>query len=91
MAFYDAVAAHHGNLYEPSFLRDLIHDTVVTIKANLKVDWTEPHREDVKAAVRAAVKRVLRRPGVKEEHFDAFLERIMEQVEAIYARWPVAA
>jgi type I restriction enzyme R subunit len=64
---------------------------VQTIKRNLKVDWTEPHREDVKAAVRSAVKRVLRKRGVKEEHFDPFLERIMEQAEAIYASWPVAA
>jgi type I site-specific restriction-modification system R (restriction) subunit len=91
VAFYDAVAAHHANLYEPSFLRDLIHDIVQTIRKNLKVDWTEPHREDVKAAVRAAVKRVLRKRGVKDEHFDVFLERIMEQAEAIYATWPVAA
>jgi hypothetical protein len=37
------------------------------------------------------VKRVLRRPGVSEEHFDVFIERIMEQAEAIYARWPIAA
>jgi type I restriction enzyme R subunit len=91
VAFYDAVAAHHGNLYEPSFLRDLIHDVVQTVKKNLKVDWTESHREDVKAAVRAAVKRVLRRRGVREEHFDAFLDEIMEQAEAIYALWPLAA
>ncbi len=91
VAFYDAVAKHHGNLYEPSFLRDLIHDIVQTIRKNLKVDWTEPHREDVKAAVRAAVKRVLRKRGVKEEHYDIFVERIMEQAEAIYAEWPLAA
>ena len=58
----------------------------MTIKKNLKVDWTEPHREDVKAAVRAAVKRVLRRRGVKEEDFEPFLARIMEQAEALYGR-----
>jgi hypothetical protein len=57
---------------------------VATIKKNLKVDWTEPHREDVKAAVRAAVKRVLRRRGVKEEDFEPFVARIMEQAEALY-------
>jgi hypothetical protein len=37
------------------------------------------------------VKRVLRRRGVKEEHFDAFVEHIMKQAEAIYANWPLAA
>ena len=65
---------YHGTLYEPSFLRDLIHDVVQTIRKNLKVDWTEPYREDVKASVRAAVKRILRKRGVKEEHFEVFLE-----------------
>jgi type I restriction enzyme R subunit len=91
VAFYDAVAANYAAIYDQAFLRDLIHDVVQTIKRNLKVDWTEPHREDVKAAVKAAVKRVLRRRSVREEDFDAFLDRIMEQAEAIYAAWPVAA
>jgi type I restriction enzyme R subunit len=91
VTFYAAMAVHYGNVYEPSFLRDLIHDVVQTAKKNLKVDWTEAHREDVKAAVRAAVRRVLRRKCVREEHFDVFLDRIMEQAETIYALWALAA
>jgi type I restriction enzyme R subunit len=83
IAFYDAVAENYATIYDQAFLRELIHDVVLTIKKNLKVDWTEPHREDVKAAVRAAVRRILRRRGVREEDFDAFLERIMQQAEAI--------
>ena len=73
LAFYDAVAENYATIYDQQFLCDLIHDVVQTIKKNLKVDWTEPHREDVKAAVRAAVRRVLRRRGVKEEDFEPFL------------------
>src|SRR5262249_6222361 len=49
------------------------------------------HSPRPKAAVRAAVRRVLRRRGVREEDFDPFLERIMQQAEAIYADWPQAA
>lgn len=41
-------------------LRDLVHDVVKIVKGNLKVDWTEEHREDVQAAIRAAVKGTLR-------------------------------
>jgi type I restriction enzyme R subunit len=82
LAFYDAVAENYATLYDQQC--DLIHDVVVTVKKNLKVDWTEPHREDVKAAVRAAVKRVLRRRGVKEEDFEPFMVRIMEHAEALY-------
>jgi len=90
-AFYDAIAAHYETLYEQPFLRDLIHDVVQVIKKNLKVDWTEPHRDDVRAAIRAAVRRVLNRKGVKAEDFEPFLERFMAQAQALYAEWPLAA
>jgi hypothetical protein len=53
-------------VYNEPFLRDLVHDVVQTIKRNLKVDWTEPHRDQVRAEIRAAVKRVLRRRSVRE-------------------------
>ena len=89
LAFYDAVAQNFVGLYDQSFLRDLIHDVVGTIKRNLKVDWTEPHRTDLKAAVQAAVKRTLRRRGVRAEDFDPFLAYILTQAEALYADWPV--
>jgi type I restriction enzyme R subunit len=91
VAFYDAVAENYATIYNQAFLCELIREVVQTIKKNVKVDWTEPHREDVKAAVRAAVRRVLRRRGLREEDFDPFLERIMQQAEAIYADWPQAA
>jgi type I restriction enzyme R subunit len=91
LAFYDAVAENLVGIYDEKLLSGLIHDVVQTVKRNLKVDWTEPHREDVKAGVRAAVKRVLRANGVGAEHFDAVVGRIMEQAEALYADWPVAA
>lgn len=91
LAFYDAVAANYDQVYGVDFLRDLIHEVVLTIKRNLKVDWTEPHREDVKASVRAAVKRVLRTRSVKPEDFEPLVARIMAQAEALYAEWPQAA
>lgn len=91
VAFYDAIAANAEGVYEQEFLRDLIHDVVQSIKRNLKVDWTEPHREAIKAEVRAAVKRVLRKRGIEKEHFDPLLEGIMMQAEALYKYWPLAA
>lgn len=91
LAFYDAVATNYDKVYDPGLLRDLVHDVVQSIKRNLKVDWTEPHREDVKASVRAAVKRVLRARGIKAEDFEPLVGAIMAQAEAIYAEWPLAA
>ena len=69
---------------------ELIHEVVQTIKRNLKVDWTEPHREDVKAAMRTAVKRILRAKGVKPDDFEQFVAHIMTQAEASFADWPAA-
>jgi type I restriction enzyme R subunit len=89
LAFYDAVAENYATLYDTVFLRDLIHDVVQTIKRNLKVDWTASHRQDVKAEVRAAVKRVLRRREVKEQDFEPFVDRLLQQAEALFADWPM--
>jgi type I restriction enzyme R subunit len=91
LAFYDAVTANAATIYDQAFLRDLIHDVVRVIKRNLKVDWTQPHREDVKAEIRASVKRVLRTREVRVEDFEAFLEQFMTQAVAMYADWPSAA
>jgi hypothetical protein len=91
LVFYDAVAANYANLYEPSFLRDLVHDVVQTLKKNLKVDWNEPHRQQVFAAIRAAVRRTLQRRGVQPEHLEPITARVMEQAAATFANWPVLA
>ncbi len=63
LAFYDAVAANLATVYDEQFLAGLIHEVVLAVKRNLKVDWTEPHRDAVQAEVRAAVRRVLRARG----------------------------
>jgi type I restriction enzyme R subunit len=91
LAFYDAVAANLATVYDQKFLASLIHDVVLAVKRNLKVDWTEPHRDAVQAEVRAAVRRVLRTRDVRREDFSFLVERIMEQATALYARWPAAA
>jgi hypothetical protein len=90
-ADHDAVAMAYEDVYGTDFLRDLVHDVVQSVKRNLKVDWTAPHREDVKAAIRAAVKRVLIKKGVKPEHFDPVLMSVMSQAETAFANWPFAA
>jgi type I restriction enzyme R subunit len=80
-----------AKIYDQEFLTSLIHDVVQAVKRNLQVDWTEPHRDAVRAEVRAAVRRVLRVREVRREHFDFLIERTMEQAAALYADWPLAA
>ena len=91
LAFYDAVAERLHEVYDDRFLSGLIQDVVRAVKRNLRVDWTEPHRMDVKAAIRAAVKRVLRTRGVRAEDFDYVVDKLMEQAEVLYRDWPLAA
>ncbi|MEX2221493.1 MAG: type I restriction enzyme endonuclease domain-containing protein [Candidatus Rokuibacteriota bacterium] len=91
LAFYDAVAAQREAVYGVEFMRDLIHEVVQVIKRTVKMDWTEPHRDGVKAAVRAAVRRVLRSRDVHAEDFEPFVTAVMAQAEALFANWPLAA
>jgi type I restriction enzyme R subunit len=91
LAFYDAIAANFGTIYDHAFLSGLIHDVVQTIKRNLKVDWTEPHRDDVRAEVRSAVRRVLRKKGVKAQDLEPFVTAVIRQAEESYREWPLAA
>jgi type I restriction enzyme R subunit len=89
LTFYDAVSENVATLYDQKFLCDLVRDVVQAVKKNLKVDWTKPHREDVKAGVRAAVKAVLRKRGVKPEHLDALTKQVIIQAEAMFSNWPL--
>ena len=91
LAFYDAVEGLGEDVYDRKFICDLVRDVVQAVKRNLKVDWTKPHRENVKAAVRAEVRMVLRRKGIKAEQFQFILSSIMKQAEALYEDWPLAA
>lgn len=91
LAFYDAVAELKNEAYDVPFLCDLVRDVVKAVRNSLKVDWTKPHREDVKSEVRVAVKNVLRRKNIRAEQFDFILNRVMEQAAALYEEWPLVA
>ena len=91
LAFYDAIAGLGDQAYDRKFICDLVREVVQAVKRNLKVDWTKPHRADVQAAVKAEVKRVLRRRGIRAEQFKFILNSVMKQAEAMYEDYPIAA
>jgi type I restriction enzyme R subunit len=91
LAFYDAISGLDGGAYDMPFLCNLVREIFQAVKRNLKVDWTKPHRQDVKAGVVAAVKMVLRRKKIKADQFDFILNRVIKQAEALYEDWPMAA
>lgn len=88
IAFIDAINEVREDAYDMPFLCDLVREVVQSVKNNLEVDWTKPHRENVRASVRSAVKRVLRRNGVTGDEMQAVQEQIMEQAESLYQDWP---
>jgi type I restriction enzyme, R subunit len=84
IAFYEAVASNFMTIYDQAFLRDLVHEVVETLKRNLKVDGTEPSREEVRAGVRSAARMVLRRKGIKEKDLEPFLGSVMVQAQELF-------
>jgi hypothetical protein len=59
----------------------------LAVKGNLDVDWTEPHRPELKAAVGC----VLRHRGMQPTDFDPLTNAVLAQATAIWHRWPHAA
>lgn len=88
IAFLDAIDGVREDAYDMDFLCDLVREIVDVVKSNVEVDWTKPHRENVRAGVRSAVKRVLRRNEVDGDDMQAVQEEIMEQAESLYGDWP---
>ena len=91
LAFYDAVSVGHDEVYEQPELCAIIREVVKALKANLRVDWADPAREQLQAEIRAIVRRTLRQRGIKPEALDVMTERVIVQATALYRAWPIAA
>lgn len=93
LGFYDVVClgAQLGVPTDDAWIAGLVHQVVEAVRANLKVDWTQAHRRDVHASVQSAVNRVLRKNHVRGEAFTFLQKRLMQQAEATYEQWPMAA
>jgi hypothetical protein len=63
---------------------DVIREFAIAVTTNLKIDFATAHRDEVKAAVRAVVKRVLRKPGVLADYFDTVTSAVVAQAEALW-------
>jgi type I restriction enzyme, R subunit len=66
-------------------LLSLTHEIVRAIRGNVTLDWTK--KDNARARLRTAVKRVLRQQGFSPEHQDKVLVFIMEQAEVIAREW----
>ena len=91
LAFYDAVAATHGSVYDQPALCAIIRDVVAALKRKLTVDWTDPARAQVQAEIRSAVRSALRRQEVPPADLEVMTDRVIIQAAALFRDWPLAA
>ena len=87
LAFYDALEVNDSAvkvLGEPT-LTKIAHELVETIRNSVTIDWTE--REAVRAKIRVAVKRILRKYGYPPDKQEKATQTVLQQAELLCADW----
>ena len=86
VAFYDALEVNDSavKVLGDEVLRKMAREITETIKKNVKIDWTM--RENIQAALRVAVKRILRKYGYPPDMEKTATETVLKQAEVI-AKW----
>ncbi len=81
IAFYDAITQNGSAVLElgDEALRELAHKLVETVKKKAKLDWTK--REAVRAEMRAAVKRLLKKYKYPPDRQESAVSLVIEQAE----------
>ena len=89
--FYDIVTSVEGQRFSNQFIADLVHKVVQAMKKEFRVDWTNPHRQDVFSKVNLAVKMVLMKENITGEQLSFLTKAIVKQAEEQYGGWPMDA
>ena len=86
LAFYDILANHETAIKDYKLIKELVQKIVKAVTNNLQLDWYK--KPDAQAAIRLAVKKVIRgKVDIKE--LNIILAEIMEQAEGQYKEWPM--
>ena len=87
MAFYDALAENESavEVIGNDHLRVISQELLRGLKSNASVDWQ--HRESARARMRVMVKRILRKYGYPPDLQDAAVKTVLQQAEALAAKW----
>ena len=91
IAFYDALAENESavQVMGNDSLKVIAHELLMSLKSNVTVDWA--HRENVRARLRRAVKRILQRYGYPPDLRDEAVQTVLRQAEALSAAWVSSA
>jgi type I restriction enzyme R subunit len=90
IAFYDAITQNGSAVLEmgDETLRHLAHELVEIVKKNTRLDWTK--KETVRASMRAAVKRLLKRYKYPPDRQESAVSLVVEQAELFAQKNPAA-
>ncbi len=85
LATYDAIADNDSALevLGQDTLADIARELVALMRSDAKVDWTI--RDDVRAALRAKIKRLLRRYRYPPDRQEGAVRQVIEQMELLAA------
>jgi type I restriction enzyme, R subunit len=87
LAFYDALEVNDSavKVLGDETLRTIARELVTSIRQNLTIDWTV--KESVRAKLRLAVKRLLRKYGYPPDKQEKAVRTILEQAEVLCRDW----
>ena len=87
LAFYDALETNDSavKVLGDETLRTITQELVETVRRNTTIDWTV--RESVRAGMRNAVRRVLRRHGYPPDKEKKAIDTVIEQAELLSEEW----
>ncbi len=92
VAFYDALGTNPNPsavaVLGDAQLRTIARELVKTVKGKVTIDWTL--RENVRAELRVAVKRILRKYGYPPDLQAKATETVIEQAETLSEGWAMA-
>lgn len=87
LAFYDALETNDSavQVLGNEKLRTIAQELVNAVRKNVTIDWTL--RESVRAQLRVAVKRVLRKNGYPPDRQEKATKTVLEQAEVLSEEW----
>ena len=87
LAFYDALETNDSavKVLGDDTLRAIAQELVETVRRNTTIDWT--FRESVRAAMRNAVRRILRKYGYPPDKAEKATQTVIEQAELLSEEW----
>ncbi len=90
LAFHDALETNDSavQVLGDETLRTIAQELVETVRSNVTIDWTL--RENVRAGLRVAVRRILNRHGYPPDKQEKATLTVLEQAEVLSAEWTVS-